>query len=72
MKELSPAEKYWLDYAYDGLNKARSLHKRNRKAAAQEALRESLQASINLPRWFTDTEFEEQYSKLYKQLYSGT
>lgn len=72
MKELDASSLYWLEAAQADLKKAQVLASQNRKAAAQEFLRNALSASTNLPRWFTDTDFEEQYSKLYKQLYSGT
>lgn len=61
---------HWLE-CWKELDKAKSLNDYNRRAKAQECLTEALFLRNQLPRWFTDPEWELQFKQLHKQLYTG-
>lgn len=69
-RELTPVQQYQLEQAWIELDMAKSYADQNRLARAQESLRQALTLGSNLPRWFTDDLWSEQYKQLHKRLYS--
>tara|TARA_R110002012_G_scaffold106804_2_gene248087 strand:- start:69 stop:296 length:228 start_codon:yes stop_codon:yes gene_type:complete len=68
---LTPQQK--LDYAeaWRVLKLAEDLWEQRRKARGQEVLRDAQSLMFKMPREFTDADFEQQYERLYNQLYRG-
>ncbi len=69
-RELTPVQQYQLEQAWIELDMAKAYADQNRLARAQESLRQALTLGSNLPRWFTDDLWSEQYQQLHKRLYS--
>jgi len=69
--ELDPREEYFLEEAKKSLSLAQSLFDQRRLARGQEVLREAQAFFYQLPRGFTDPEFEQQYDQIYSKLYRG-
>ena len=71
MIELTPEQEYHKEEAWKSLLLAQKLYDTKRRARGQEVLREAQASFFQLPRGFTDTDFELQYERLYNQLYRG-
>jgi len=69
--DLTPLQEYHLSEARRLLELAKTLANSNRLARGQEVLRSSLEAYTNLPRGFTDQEFEQKYKQTHSFLYRG-
>lgn len=68
---LDPLHNYFFGVAKNELAKARQQANVNRRAKAQETLREAYTYYTKLPRGFTDADFEQQYKQLHSLLYRG-
>lgn len=71
MTELTPDQEHFFDVAWRSLRLAAALTKNNRRARAQEVLREAQFAIFKMPKGFTDEDFRQQYDQLYRKLYQG-
>ena len=71
LRELTPDEQFQWDEAWKSLRLAERLNNEKRRARGQEVLREAQALMFKMPRWFTDSDFELQYERLYNQLYRG-
>ena len=71
LRELTPDEEFQWEEAWKSLRLAESLHDQKRRARGQEVLREAQEQMFKMPRWFTDSDFELQYERLYNLLYRG-
>ena len=71
MSDLTPDQQLAHDEAWKSLRLARNLFEQRRLARGQEVLREAQASFFQLPRQFTDADFELQYERLYNQLYRG-
>jgi len=69
--ELTSVQQYKLEEAQKSLSLAKQLLDQNRLARAQEVLRDAQALFFQLPRGFTDPDFEQQYNQLYSKLYRG-
>ena len=70
-RELTPEEEFQWEEAWKSLRLAQSMHEQSRRARGQDVLREAQSLMFKMPRWFTDSDFELQYERLYNQLYRG-
>ena len=71
MKQLTAIQQHHLESAWAELKKAQSLAEVGRRGRAQEVLTEALFLSYQLPRWFTDDQWQLQFQKLHRKLYTG-
>lgn len=71
MTDLTPHQEHSLEEAWKSLRLAAALTKNNRRARAQEVLREANDFIFKMPKEFTDEDFRQQYDQLYNQLYRG-
>ena len=71
LRKLTPEENFQWEEAWKSLRLAENMFDQNRRARGQDVLREAQALMFKMPRWFTDSDFEIQYEKLYNQLYRG-
>ena len=71
LRPLTPEEEFQWEEAWKSLRLAESMHDQKRRARGQEVLRDAQEQMFKMPRWFTDSDFELQYERLYNQLYRG-
>ena len=71
LRELTPEEEFQWEEAWKSLRLAEKLNNEKRRARGQDVLREAQALMFKMPRWFTDSDFELQYERLYNQLYRG-
>ena len=71
MRQLTAIQEHHLESAWAELKKAQSLAEVGRRGMAQEVLIEALFLSNQLPRWFTDDQWQLQFKKLHRKLYTG-
>ena len=71
MIELTPLQEHSLEEAWKSLRLAAALTENNRRARAQEVLREAQDSIFKMPKGFTDEDFKQQYNQLYRKLYQG-
>ena len=70
-RALTPTEEFQWEEAWKSLRLAENMLSQQRRARGQEVLREAQSLMFKMPRWFTDSDFELQYERLYNQLYRG-
>ena len=68
---LTPTQQHNYDEAWKSLALTERLLEQRRIARGQEVLREAQALMFQMPREFTDADFEQQYERLYNQLYRG-
>ena len=69
--DLSVEQQYFHETAWDELKKAYTMHAQNRKAKAQEHVREAMFYAAKVPAEFIEPELSQNLDKIQRLVFRG-